>query len=215
MPIVKYPPAGSTPAPSFPSTLPPVTTPVQPSALPSAPTSTPTYTNTTPSQQPTVPPTPPTTNVVNNSVSNAITQQIIYSNMSVGYWKIDLERTRTNIYGESSEKWYWEPVIVPCTITRGEITVIESDFGIDTKQTLTLTVPLVTFQNLGFTPEVGDIIGDADKYYEVDNISTDFVTMPGTGTTNNTSTTPGQYITYQMTAHLTRVSKLNLLPFRL
>jgi ABC-type transport system substrate-binding protein len=135
--------------------------------------------------------------------------------MSVGYWKIDLERTRTNIYGESSEKWYWEPVIVPCNITRGEITVIENEFGIDTKQTITLTVPITTFQNLGFAPEVGDIVGDADKYYEVDNISEEFFTIVGTGTTNNTSTTPGQYITFQISAHLTRISKLNLLPFRL
>ena len=202
MPIVKYPPAGqgSSPAPS------PVPTP--PPTLPSAPTPT----NPTPTPPPA---TPPTTNVENAAPVNNITQQIVYSNMSVGYWKIDLERTRTNIYGESSEKWYWEPVIVPCNITRGEITVIENEFGIDTKQTITLTVPITTFQNLGFAPEVGDIVGDADKYYEVDNISEEFFTIVGTGTTNNTSTTPGQYITFQISAHLTRISKLNLLPFRL
>jgi hypothetical protein len=202
MPIVKYPPAGqgTSPAPS------PVPTP--PSTLPSAPTPT----NPTPTPAPSI---PPTTNVENTAPISNITQQIVYSNMSVGYWKIDLERTRTNIYGESTEKWYWEPVIVPCTINRGEITVVESDFGIDSKQTITLTVPITTFQNLGFSPEVGDIVGDADKYYEVDNVSEEFFTIAGTGTTNNTSTTPGQYVTIQISAHLTRISKLNLLPFRL
>jgi hypothetical protein len=46
-------------------------------------------------------------------------------------------------------------------------------------------------------------------------VLTQFFTLAGTGTTNNTSTTPGQYITFQISAHLTRVSKLNLLPFRL
>jgi hypothetical protein len=202
MPIVKYPPSGQgtspapPPAPTPPPTLPPAPTPTNPTPTPP-------------------PPTPITTNVVNTQPTSNINQQIIYTNMSVGYWKIDLERTRTNIYGESSEKWYWEPVILSCNITRGEITVIENEFGIDTKQTITITSPLTTFQNLGFAPEVGDIIGDADKYYEVDNVSKEFFTLPGTGVTNNTSTTPGQYITFQISAHLTRISKLNLLPFRL
>jgi hypothetical protein len=202
MPIVKYPPAGqgSSPAPSPtptpPPTLPPVPTPTNPQSQPA-------------------PNTPVTTNVLNTQPTSNIAQQVLYTNMSVGYWKIDLERTRTNIYGESTEKWYWEPVIIPCNITRGEISVVESEFGIDSKQTITLTVSFITFQNLGFYPEVGDIIGDADKYYEVDNVSDEFFTLPGTGTTNNTSTTPGQYITFQISAHLTRVSKLNLLPYRL
>ena len=146
-------------------------------------------------------------------ISRELTDKIIQQ--EIGLYKINLDSTVANIYGESSEKWYWEPVIVPCNLNRGEITVIESEFGIDSKQTLTLTVPLTTFQNLGFYPEVGDIIGDADKYYEVNNVSEEFFTLPGTGVTNNTSTTPGQYITYQISAHLTRVSKLNLLPFRL
>ena len=202
MPIIKYPPAGQGTSPA------PLPAPTPPPTLPSPPQPT----NPTPTPAPS---TPPTTNVTNTAPISNITQQIVYSNMSVGYWKIDLERTRTNIYGESSEKWYWEPVIVPCNITRGEITVIENEFGIDTKQTITLTVPITTFQNLGFAPEVGDIVGDADKYYEVDNISEEFFTIVGTGTTNNTSTTPGQYITFQISAHLTRISKLNLLPFRL
>jgi hypothetical protein len=202
MPIVKYPPAGQGTSPA------PPPTPTPPPTLPSAPVPT------NPQSQP-APNTPVTTNVVNTQPTSNITQQIIYTNMSVGYWKIDLERTRTNIYGESSEKWYWEPVIVPCNLNRGEISVIENEFGIDSKQNITLTVPLTTFQNLGFAPEVGDIVGDADKYYEVDNVSEEFFTLPGTGTTNNTSTTPGQYITFQISAHLTRISKLNLLPFRL
>jgi hypothetical protein len=202
MPIVKYPPAGQGTSPATPPT------PTPPPTLPSAPVPT------NPQSQP-APPTPVTANVVNTQPTSNIAQQIIYTNMSVGYWKIDLERTRTNIYGESSEKWYWEPVIVPCNLNRGEISVIENEFGIDTKQTITLTAPLTTFQNLGFAPEVGDIIGDADKYYEVDNVSEEFFTLPGTGVTNNTSTTPGQYITFQISAHLTRISKLNLLPFRL
>jgi len=202
MPIVKYPPAGSGGTPA------PLPAPGPPNFLPSAPTIT------NPQSQP-APPTPVTANVVNTQPTSNIAQQIIYTNMSVGYWKIDLERTRTNIYGESTEKWYYEPVIVPCNITRGDISVIENEFGIDSKQTISLTTPLTTFQNLGFYPEVGDIIGDADKYYEVDNVSDEFFTLPGTGVTNNTSTTPGQYITFQISAHLTRVSKLNLLPYRL
>lgn len=202
MPIIKYPPTPAAPIPSPPPSVPPAPPPPPPYTPP-------------PFTPPPPPPPPAAPPVVNNQLTNNATQQVIYTNASVGYWKIDLERTRTNIYGESTEKWYWEPIIVPCTIVRGEISVVENDFGIDSKQTINLTVPLTTFQNLGFYPEVGDIIGDADKYYEVDNVSDEFFTIPGTGGTNNTSTTPGQYITFQISAHLTRVSKLNLLPFRL
>jgi hypothetical protein len=206
--IIVYPPAGTpgTPKPPPPPSPPPFVPPPPPPPPPYSPP---------PYSPPIPPPPPPAPTVTNNQLTSNASQQVIYTNTSIGYWKIDLERTRTNIYGESTEKWYWEPVLIPCAINRGEINVVESDFGIDIKQIITFTIPLTTFQNLGFTPEVGDIVGDADKYYEVDNISEEFFTIPGSGGTSTSSTTPGQYVTFQMSAHLTRISKLNLLPFRL
>jgi hypothetical protein len=60
---------------------------------------------------------------------------------------------------------------------------------------------------------VGDIITDREKYYEVNSIDTQFITIPGTGASNGSLGTTGQTITYSLTCYLTRITKLNIIPY--
>jgi len=198
--IVKYPPVGPS-SPILPTGLPPALTP--PGNPPPKPTGS--------AVQPTgsISPNP----VVNNNLN----AQINYSNMKVGYFKIDLYNTKANIYGESLEKWYYPPIEVKCLLERGVITNTDTEFGVDINQTITVTVSKTEFETTyNFTPEVGDIITDQQRYYEINSIDRQVVTLPGSvGATPvpGAGNTPNQIILYVLSAYLTRTSRLNILKY--
>ena len=192
--VVKYIPIDNCPDPNYPATAPeaPVTKPGTPPA----------------------PALPPTGSAVPNyfiEQATAITAR--FSNMKVGYFKLDLINTKSNLYGESLEKWYFPPVEVRCLIERGTFTNTDTEYGVDTNQTITVTLPVTNLQDLNFTPEVGDIITDQERYYEVSSVDRQFLTLPGTGISESTIGTPGQIVLFVASAYLTRTSKLNLVKY--
>jgi hypothetical protein len=195
--IQKYPPTGASPRPNYP----PIPTPTP---VPPPPT-------------PTPPPPPPTGSVIVNGgggIVDNLNNQISYSNQKIGYFKIDLYNTKPNLYGESIEKWYYPPVQVKCLLERGEFINTDTEYGTDVNQTITVTVSKTEFETTyNFTPEVGDIITDEERFYEVSSINRSFVTLPGTGTSASTTGTPGFIILYVLSAYLTRTSKLNLVKY--
>jgi hypothetical protein len=195
--IIKYPPSGASTTPNFPPTA-----PAQPP---------------TPRPAPPTPQPPPTGSVIvagGGAVVNNLDSQIKYSNQKIGYFKIDLYNTKPNLYGESTEKWYYPPIEVKCLLERGEFTNTDTEYGVDTTQTLTVTVSKTEFETTyNFTPEVGDIITDQERYYEVNSIDRKFVTLPGTGTSSSIVGEPGLIVLYVLSAYLTRTSRLNLIKY--
>lgn len=102
--------------------------------------------------------------VATEFVHDVITQQI-------GYYKIILPDTPSNIYGEGLVKEYIGPILIDCLIVRGDFTTRNGDFGPDTLRTVDfrfLTDDLV-FANV--VPEVGDVVMYNESYYEVDNVN--------------------------------------------
>jgi hypothetical protein len=195
--IQKYPPSGASIPPNFPPAPPQPPAPAPP--------------------KPPAPSAPPTGSVIvagGGSVVNNLDNQINYSNQKVGYFKIDLYNTKSNLYGESIEKWYYPPIQIKCLLERGEFTNTDTEFGVDTTQTLTVTVSKTEFETTyNFTPEVGDIITDQERYYEVSSIDRKFVTLPGTGTSASIIGEPGLIVLYVLSAYLTRTSRLNLVKY--
>ena len=193
--IQKYPPSG-TPAPGFPVVTKP--TPGAPATAPSLPSGPPQP----PSGGPAVQPNPVINNVINTVINS--------TNQRVGYFKIDLYNTKANLYGESTEKWYYPPVEVKCILERGDVTNTDTEYGVDVNQTLTIKVSLDTFKTTyNFTPEAGDIVSESEKYYEVSSVNRVVETIPG-GTPGGI---PSQTIIYVLSAYLTRTSKLNLIKY--
>jgi len=146
----------------------------------------------------------------NTSINNSIKAAIDVTNERVGYFKIDLYNTKANIYGESTEKWYYPPVEVKCMLERGDVINTDTEYGVDVNQTLTMKVLVDTFQiTYNFTPEVGDIVSESERYYEISSVNRTVVTQPGG--------TPGgivsQTIIYVLSAYLTRTSKLNIVKY--
>lgn len=166
----------------------------------------------TPPPAPTPPPTPPPP--TNPPISGSYQDDVLVtaSNAKVFYYKIDLYNTKTNIYGESIDKWYYPPYEIKCFIDRGAITNTDTEYGVDVSQTVTITVPVGTFAtaSINMTPEVGDVFMEQEIYYEVSSIDRQFITIPGTDASLGT---PGYIVTYVISAYLTRTSKLNLIKY--
>jgi hypothetical protein len=153
--------------------------------------------------------------IINNYIDQAIQAQINFSNMKVGYFKIDLYKTQVNMYGESVEKWYYPPFEVKCLIERGDFAYSDTEYGPDINQTITIKIPKLNIDETGlnFTPEVGDIITDQERYYQVNTVDRSFITIPGGGDAGLTVGTPGQIVLYSLGAYLTRTTNLNLVKY--
>jgi hypothetical protein len=121
------------------------------------------------------------------------------------------------LYGEAIEKWYYPPIEIKCLLERGVISNTDTEFGVDISQTLTITVSKTEFETTyNFTPEVGDIVTDQQRYYEISSIDRQVVTLPGSvGATPipPAGNTPNQIILYVLSAYLTRTSRINIVEY--
>ena len=201
--IIRLPPTTVVPVP------PPIPTPA-PSPLPVPPTPTPGGGIVVPPPPPPLtPPPPPPTGGGLPPTGPVIYPPADFSNMKVGYYKINLELTKTNIYGESLEKWYYQPFTLSCTIVRNEFTYPDDEFGTNVAHSIVVTVYKDTFIAFNVLPEVGDIVIDQERHYEVNNINQNLLTLPG-ATIGAASTSVIQYV---LSANLTRTTKLNLIEY--
>ena len=244
MPIV-YPIGPITPIPSktpsvtpsvsaTPSVTPTISVSSSPGSPPSPPPSiTPTVTPTisvTPSISisvtPSITPTP-TINCSNLTIFDQMQAAALdYMKMAVGYYKINLSETKRNIYGESLEKWYYEPLLVRCLMERSPDTIDNEMFGSDVKKSLKLTIPKIALDNTvtnnvvgaNILPEIGDIILDrgTERYYEVHNIVVNYIPVVTNYTPIQLQYCPAvNLVIYEMECYQTRASRLNLLPDKL
>lgn len=158
------------------------------------------------------PPSPPSPPGPSGPLGGGVTAAVNFAGQKVGYFKIDLNNTVTNMYGESLEKWYYPPVEVKCLIDRGALNYADTDYGPDPTQTITVSIPRNICEELSFLPETGDVVVDRDRYYEVSSVESQFFTAPGTPMTSQTANSVGNVLIYVLTSILTRMTKLNILP---
>lgn len=142
-------------------------------------------------------------------MNRALLRDII--EQEVGYYKISLEDTQANIYGEALEKTYYDPIIMQCLITRGDQIFTVDDFGPDVGRQLSFAFLREDMTDIQLVPEVGDIIMLNEDYYEVDVVRENQFFF---GKDNNynfaRSDAYGASISIVCDAHLTRVEKLNI-----
>jgi hypothetical protein len=104
------------------------------------------------------------TSVNRELLGNIITQQ-------VGYYKITLGASKTNMYGEAVDKFVHEPVLLNCLITRGDQTWNSDEWGPDVTRTLDFAFYRQDLIDTAVVPEVGDVIFYYENYYEIDGIT--------------------------------------------
>jgi len=88
----------------------------------------------------------------------------------VGYYKIGLESTTSNMYGESTNKSYNDPIKLNCRVERGDQQTSTNDFGQDVNRTAQFMFLKDDFKDAMLRAEIGDIILWQGDFYEVDNV---------------------------------------------
>jgi hypothetical protein len=229
-------PPGNSPSPSRTPSITPTVTPSRSigSSPPPTPTITPSITTTpqspTPTPTPTksfVTPSPSASpNCTNSTILDLMQQAALqFMQTSIIYYKIDLNQTKKNLYGESLEKWFYQPFDIKCSYDREPNTIRDEMFGPDVERIVKIIIPKSIFDipNPSFPiagknmlPEIGDILLDrsVDIYYEVHNIIINYLPLAANFNTG-TACPPVNLITYELDCHHTRSTRLNLLPYKI
>ncbi len=180
------------------------------------------------SKTPSLTPTPtPSPNCTSLNIFDQMQQASLqFMQTAVGYYKINLNETKRNIYGESLEKWYYQPILIKCTISRDADTLNSEMFGPDVTKNIKLTIPRIAWDNefhgqiqgVNMLPEIGDIVYDrsTERYYEVHNIVSEYIPLNSNIILGQMSSCPqAQLVTYNIECTQTRSTRLNLLPYKL
>jgi hypothetical protein len=92
---------------------------------------------------------------------------------AVVLYKLVIEDSKTNLYGESLNKTYYQGVETTAVIERETSTSEYEGFGADKNQNVEFRFNRFTLEDTGFYPEVGDIIFHNNGYFEIDNVRED------------------------------------------
>jgi len=145
-----------------------------------------------------------------NSINRELLPNII--TQQVGYYKVTLGASTTNMYGEATNKFFSEPTLLNCLIERQDPTWTSDTFGPDTGQTLAVAFFREDLIDVAIVPEVGDIIFYYESYYEVDAVVENqyFVGKVPDYAYSEGLDEYGSSINIKVTAHLVPADKLGI-----
>lgn len=128
------------------------------------------------------------------------------------YYKISLEDTFANLYGEALEKSYLQPVKFNCLITRGDQVVTVDDLGPDLGREASFAFLRSDLEDTSVVPEVGDIVMWHEDYYEVDTVRENqlFVGRDNSYNLTDYGNKFGKSISIVVDCHLTRADRVGL-----
>ena len=128
------------------------------------------------------------------------------------YYKLSLEDTLSNLYGESLTKNWMEPLKLNCLITRGDQVITTDDFGPDLSREASFAFIRQDLEDVQVVPEVGDILMWHEDYYEVDTVRENQLFLGRDNSYNLTDygSQFGRSISIIVDCHLTRGDKVGI-----
>lgn len=104
-------------------------------------------------------------------------------------FKVNLNETKINLYGEAMNKTWHPGVELFVLIDKEPETAVYEGFGSDNQQNITFKFDRLLCEERNTYPEIGDIIYFDNSYYEIDNTSeVQFVGgLPGNNSDRNWS----------------------------
>ena len=102
-----------------------------------------------------------------NSMNEELIDEIV--GQSVDIYKVNVENTEENLYGESTTKYFEVGFRVNCLILYNEPDIIQDDFGPDLNASIEMYFQRENLSSgsLNFYPEIGDIVDWNDYYWEI------------------------------------------------
>ena len=102
---------------------------------------------------------------LNEELIDEIVGQTVY------IYKISIDDTEENMYGESTTKYYNDGFRVNCLINFIEPTTEQEEFGADLNASIEMNFQRTTLVEAGFFPEIGDIVNWNDFYFEINSVT--------------------------------------------
>jgi hypothetical protein len=118
---------------------------------------------------------------------------------TVVLYKLIIENSKTNLYGESLSKTYYQGVECNAMIERQETNTTYEGFGSDQTQTVDFRFNRFSLKDTEFYPEIGDIIFHNNAYFEIDNVREDQLIMGRVGESENFSIICSTFMTRRST----------------
>ena len=135
-----------------------------------------------------------------DSMNEELIDEII--GQSVDIYKVSIDNTDENIYGESTTKYYEVGFRVNCMIMFNEPEVTQDEFGADVNSSIEMYFQRnnLASGSLNFYPETGDIVDWNDFYWEIN----------GTTEPQLIAGNPNYKHSIKATAHRARLSSLQI-----
>ena len=101
-----------------------------------------------------------------NSMNEELIDELV--GQSVDIYKLNIERTEDNVYGESTAKYYDIGFRVNCLLNY-DPEIQQDDFGVDLDSSITMYFQRENLSSgsLNFYPEAGDIVDWNETYWEI------------------------------------------------
>ena len=135
-----------------------------------------------------------------DSMNEELIDEIV--GQSVDIYKVSIDNTDENVYGESTTKYYEVGFRVNCLILFNEPEIIQDDFGADENASIEMYFQRnnLASGSLNFYPEMGDIVDWIDYNWEIN----------GTTEPKLIAGHPGYKHNIKATAHRARLSSLQI-----
>ena len=135
-----------------------------------------------------------------DSMNEELIDEIV--GQSVDIYKVSIDNTDENIYGESTTKYYEVGFRVNCLILFNEPEVTQDEFGADENSSIEMYFQRnnLSSGSLNFYPEMGDIVDWNEHYWEIN----------GTTEPQLIAGHPGYKHSIVATAHKARLSSLQI-----
>ena len=90
---------------------------------------------------------------------------------TVDIYKISVDDTEENMYGESTTKYYDKGFRVNCLILYNEPEINQDEFGADLNTSIEMYFHRETLKRENFLPEIGDIVDWNGHYFEMNSVT--------------------------------------------
>jgi hypothetical protein len=99
-------------------------------------------------------------------ISREVLENVISQNC--GYYKVKLDQTPINVYGEAQNKYFIGPVLLNCLIVRGDYQYKKDEYGVDVDRSVEFRFLKYHLEKANIVPEAGDAILYNELFYHVD-----------------------------------------------
>lgn len=141
---------------------------------------------------------------INSEIMNSIVDT------EIEFFKLIVENSESNLYGESEKKSYYNSILIPCLITKDDKSATQDDYGHTYTRTLQFGLSRDTLVKAGFYPEVGDIAFWDNEYYEIDNVDANQYVAGKNPETWPNGDSHGYSVSILCNAHATRQTPLGI-----